>query len=210
MRIKITHTANKYILAFLIIIGALSCGTKKTVLNTSETTIESQQKPPSTLQVKYGKVLGIVPDSVTNINLYAFIDDWMETPYRLGGETEKGIDCSSFTQLLYGKVFDLYIERTAHKQFTSKELSRFRGKDYLKEGDLLFFQSLSNTDGYIDHVGIYLANDKFVHSTSYRGKSKKNGVQISDLRNAHWEKRFVAAGKRKDFKTPNLDKVEKE
>lgn len=199
MKINITFLqGSKYISVLLIALFAFSCGSKKAAIVPQKTEIATPIKAPSVIQIKYGKILGVVPDSVTNTRLYNFIDSWVGKPYKMGGETEKGIDCSSFTQLLYSKVYNLYIERTAHKQFTSKELNRFRGLDYLNEGDLLFFQHPNNVDGYIDHVGIYLDNNKFVHSTSNKGKNKKNGVQISDITNAYWQKLFIAAGKRKD------------
>ncbi|QWX84233.1 C40 family peptidase [Cellulophaga sp. HaHaR_3_176] len=184
-----------FVVAFVFL--AVSCGGAKKAIETTNKLVVTQ--PPTELQIKYGKIIGVVPDSIVNKELYSFVDEWMGTPYKMGGETGSGIDCSSFTQLLYSKVYDLYIERTAHKQFKSKELVRFRGVDYLEEGDLIFFQSAANQDGEMDHVGMYLSNNKFVHSSSYKGQNKTGGVQIGDIRDQHWVRRFVAAGKRKDF-----------
>ena len=195
-KLKLTKPYKGIGALLLLVFLVCSCASKKGIV-LEETKEPIQKKEPSLIQIKYAAVLGIVPDSITNTALYNFIDSWEGTPYKMGGETAKGIDCSSFTQLLYGKVYNLYIERTAHKQFTSKELIRFRGKEYLKEGDLLFFQHTNSLN--IDHVGIYLDNNKFVHSTANKAKNKKNGVQISDITTAYWEKLFVAAGKRKDM-----------
>ncbi len=149
------------------------------------------------IQAKYAKLLNTKPDSLQNVKLYKFIDKWMNTPYILGGETKEGIDCSSFTQLMYTQVYDLYIERTAEKQFESENMNKFRGQEFLKEGDFIFFQKLD--EQIISHVGVYLKNNKFVHSTSHRGKSGAGGVKISDIRDAFWQKRFVAGGKRTDL-----------
>ena len=149
------------------------------------------------IQIEYAKLLNTKPDSLQNIRLYKFIDKWMNTPYLLGGETEEGIDCSSFTQLLYIEAFDRYIERTAQKQFDSENVRKFRGIEFLEEGDFLFFHRLN--ENIISHVGIYLKNNKFINATSYRGGSGTNGVKISDLSDSYWKKRFVAGGKRTDL-----------
>lgn len=149
------------------------------------------------VQMEYAKILNTKPDSLNNVKLYEFIDQWMHTKYLLGGETKEGIDCSSFSQLLYMEVYDKYIERTAHKQFESEYINKFRGKEFLEEGDLLFF----NREGeqVISHVGVYLKNNKFVNATSYKGESGTSGVKICDITNPFWEKRYVAGGKRNDL-----------
>lgn len=149
------------------------------------------------VQIEYAKLLNVKPDSLQNIKLYTFIDQWMNTPYLLGGETKEGIDCSSFTQLLYTEVYNKYIERTAEKQFESEYMVKFRGKEFLEEGDFIFFQNLE--EQVINHVGIYLKNNKFINSTSYKGGRYKGGVKIDDISNPFWEKRFVAGGRRSDL-----------
>lgn len=152
------------------------------------------------LQLKYSYVLGVLPTKVTNIKLYKFIDGWMETPYLMGGENKSGIDCSFFSQFLYHDVYGNLIERTAEKQYSAPNTAKFTGQEYLKEGDLLFFNLSGSELAPITHVGVYLKNGKFVHSTSRRSSKGGNGVQISDLRNKHWQRLFVAAG-RKPFVT---------
>lgn len=151
----------------------------------------------SQTQIKYGKILGIEPQEITNVKLYDFIDGWMGVPYLLGGENRDGIDCSSFTQLLYIKVYDEYIERTAEKQFNSKSREKFRSIDYLEEGDLMFFKS-KDQDGedVIGHVGLYLKNGYFVNSTSKRGVDNVKGVQICNINDRYWKKKYVGAARR--------------
>lgn len=148
------------------------------------------------IQGKYATILNVVPNNVENMDLYRFIDQWIGTPYKMGGANHDGIDCSSFTQMLYSKIFDLYIERTAETQFTSKYTDRFEGREFLQEGDLLFFKKVDDYSENITHVGIYLQNNMFVHATSNRDKNGNRGVQISDIGESYWIKRFVAAGRR--------------
>ncbi len=152
-------------------------------------------EPLNETQLKYAKILGIDANAVANTMLYEFIDKWSGTNYLIGGETKDGIDCSSFTQRLFTKVYDNYIERTAEKQFNSRFTDKFSDRTALKEGDLLFFKSFSDPTK-ISHVGVYLQNGRFVHSTSSKAKSGLNGVQISNLTNPKWAQRFVAGGRR--------------
>ncbi|WP_452219801.1 NlpC/P60 family protein [Lacinutrix salivirga] len=150
----------------------------------------------TSIQIKYGMKLDVTPETLTNKKLYEFIQEWEGTDYLLGGETEAGIDCSSFTQRLYTAVYDKYIERTAEKQFDSELTNKFLGKEYLEEGDLIFFKGSGEFKNTISHVGVYLHNGKFVHATSYTKDNGIRGVKISELDNSFWKKRFVAGGKR--------------
>lgn len=133
-------------------------------------------------QFKYSILLDVEVEKITNLELYALIDEWMGTPYRIGGFTKRGIDCSGFAQNLVGAIYGLYMTRTAHEQYAQcSPIS----KEELQEGDLVFF----NTGRGISHVGVYLHNDKFVHA------STSSGVIISDLKEAYWSKRFRGAGR---------------
>ncbi len=146
-------------------------------------------------QYKYSKIMEVPVDSLTNNELYEFIDEWMGVTYLMGGETKEGIDCSSFTQRVYTKVYDLYIERTAEKQYNSKYTDKFTVKENLREGDLMFFEGVGTRSNAITHVGIYLGNNKFVHSTSVRNGAEK-GVKVSDITHSFWSRRFVCGGRR--------------
>lgn len=186
--------------AFTLLLALANCkGSKEASNEDIVVTYESIEPKKAFLpvQLKYAELLNIAPDSLKNVALYKFVDKWMRTPYVLGGETKQGIDCSSFTQLLYTEVFNKYIERTAEKQFKSKHVEKFRGQEFLEEGDFIFFQKVD--EQIISHVGLYLKNNKFVHSTSHRGKSGYGGVKISNIKDPFWQKRFVAGGKRTDL-----------
>lgn len=148
------------------------------------------------LQKKYAKILSITPEEITNTELYTFIDGWMGTPYQLGGDTKPGIDCSSFTQRLFLKVYGELIERTAQNQMDSEVTKTFAGMQFLEEGDLVFFRARGDIGDTITHVGVYLSENKFVNATSRRGKSGSSGVKISDLSDPFWTKRFFAGGRR--------------
>ena len=138
----------------------------------------------SALQVKYAVLLSTAAEEVRNIKMFEFIDDWYGTPYRLGGTTKKGIDCSAFSQFLFAAVYGLNIPRTAKEQY---KLTDRISRTQLKEGDLIFF----NTHGGVSHVGVYLQNNKFVHA------STSGGVMISDIFDEYWARKFVGVGRLK-------------
>jgi lipoprotein Spr len=138
----------------------------------------------TTLQHKYAEMLGVVPQAITNMALYSFIDDWYGTRYHLGGTGRNGIDCSAFVQRLYDQVFCTSLLRTAIEQFSTSAFTRKATN--LKEGDLVFFHIHSR---HITHVGIYLANNFFVHA------SRSQGVTISNLNDGYWRKYYAGAGK---------------
>jgi len=92
----------------------------------------------------------------------------------MGGTTKTCIDCSAFTGTMMRDVYRINLPRTAAEQYTA---SNRVDRENLKEGDLIFFKA---KHGYINHVGIYLHNNKFVHA------STSNGVMISDLNENYW------------------------
>ena len=136
----------------------------------------------SAIQFKYSQLMDIEIESISNISLFAFIDEWWNTAYRYGGTTKKGIDCSALTGLLLSTVYAIKMPRTARDQYNASEKIE---REDMKEGDLVFF----NTKGGVSHVGVYLANDFFVHA------STSSGVTISSLNDSYYSKRFIGAGR---------------
>ncbi len=201
----------KTLFLFIIIVGTISCGgAKKAKLEAlaqarRDSIAFAQKNQVLPIQKKYGAILGIAPKDVKNIALFEFIDEWMNTPYRMGGETKQGIDCSFFSQYLFHDVYGNLIERTAQKQYDAKDTDKFLGQEFLKQGDLLFFNEKGSEHRPITHVGVYLGNDKFVHSTARRGNSGRNGVQISNFKKRHWQKLFVAAGRKPKLTNKTTD-----
>lgn len=134
------------------------------------------------LNFKYAVILDVPVEALNNLPLLQYIEDWYHTPYRYGGASKQGIDCSAFSAGIITAVYGLTIPRTVREQYQTCERI---DKDELTEGDLVFF----NTTGSISHVGIYLFNNKFVHA------STTNGVMISDLNDAYFSRKYAGAGR---------------
>ncbi len=133
---------------------------------------------------KFAEMIEMSPDDIDNFPLYRFIDQWYGVRYKYGGVTSKGIDCSAFSQKLYGNIYSTNILRTARQQHRSSEIV----KDYneANEGDLVFFRIHRLR---VSHVGVYLANGYFVHA------SRSRGVMISSLNDKYWQRRYAGCGK---------------
>ncbi len=148
----------------------------------SSATYISSLEQFSTAQFKYAIKLDVPVETLKNKTLYETISDWWGTPYRMGGTTHRGIDCSAFVQTLMMGVFSIQLPRTAREQKTA---TSWVSMDNLKEGDLVFF----NTRGGVSHVGVYLQNNKFVHA------STSKGIMISDLNDTYWSKKIIGGGR---------------
>ncbi len=123
-------------------------------------------------------------DSLTDVQrrLLIEVNRWGSVRYHRGGLTKQGIDCSGFACRVYSDALSVTLPRT------SREQSRFGQKidrDDLTLGDLLFF-SIRTRKRRIGHVGIYLGEGKFVHSS-------RTGVRVDSLEESYFRRRFVTA-----------------
>jgi lipoprotein Spr/probable lipoprotein NlpC len=101
--------------------------------------------------------------NLENKDLYRFITNWTGVKYRLGGLDKNGIDCSGFALLLEKDIYGLTLPRRSVDQ--AKAVRKIN-RNELKEGDLIFFSFAGNE---IDHVGVYLNGNFFVHASTTRG-----------------------------------------
>ncbi len=143
------------------------------------------KKEETRIVKKYAEMIGVAPGDISNSTLYEFIDKWLGANYRLGGCSKAGIDCSGFAQKLYGEVYGTELLRTSMEQYANcRHIKHIKDAE---EGDLVFFHIRSRKR--ITHVGIYLANDYFIHA------STSGGVMISNLNEDYWHKYFAGAGR---------------
>lgn len=106
---------------------------------------------------------------------------YLNTPYKYGGNSSDGIDCSAFTQTVYNDVLSIELNRSARDQFNQGE--RIENQEDLKFGDLVFFNTRRRVKP--GHVGIYIGDNLFAHA------SAKNGVIVSSLDQDYYSHRFM-------------------
>ena len=133
---------------------------------------------------------GIALTNKDNKKLYNAIDSWYGTPYLYGGCSTNGVDCSCFVDNIFKTVYGVTLHRVAAD--IQKDMDKMIGRKDLREGDVVFF---TNSNGKVSHVGIYLKDDLFVHS------STSNGVTVSSLENSYWKKHFYKGGRHKAVET---------
>jgi len=107
----------------------------------------------------------------------------MGTPYEYGGKSYSGVDCSGFVQQIYKEAFSIDLPRTTEEMYNTG--TPVRGNQWLECGDLVFFQGIRSRG--IDHVGIYVGAERFIHASS------SSGVVLSDLNSTYYQNHFVAA-----------------
>ena len=117
--------------------------------------------------------------------LDSFVNEWLGAPYRLGGNSKTGIDCSQFTKRLYKEVYGEQLENVAWKQW--RQTKRIT-KASLEIGDIVFFNSNLSPSGW--HCGIFIGRNKFVHASN-----RREGVIISDLNSYPYNRSYKGAGR---------------
>ncbi|MEG6616641.1 NlpC/P60 family protein [Peptococcaceae bacterium 1198_IL3148] len=106
-----------------------------------------------------------------------YAKSFIGTPYRGGGSSPSGFDCSGYTQYVFAN-FNVDLPRTASSQYHH---GQGVSADEAKAGDLVAFKS----GGSINHVGIYLGNGSFIHSSSSKG------IAISSVYDSYWGPRLL-------------------
>ena len=110
-------------------------------------------------------------------------------PYKLGGNTMRGIDCSAFTRKVYG-IYSIDLPRTAREQL---QKGKRVGRDSLDTGDLVFFQTRRNRI----HVGIFLGGSEFFHLSS-----RNRAGKVDSMDSTYFSTRFISGVRLKEADPP--------
>lgn len=136
-----------------------------------------------TLILDWAQRYQLLPGMINTPQFLQLFEDWKGTPYRYGGSSRKGIDCSGFVSMLYDSVHRIVLNGGSADIF--KQVTPV-SKEELQEGDLVFFRIHKKR---ISHVGLYLSNDKFIHATT------RGGVMINDLKEPYYKRYYYKAGR---------------
>lgn len=145
-------------------------------------TVSAQDRVTNFIYSYYSQCFGYEVTSIENQRLFDCVDMWIGTKYKLSGKDEDGIDCSRFAMMVYNYVYAKPIDGNADDLYHK---TNHESKTELKQGDLVFFRIGRKR---ISHVGIYMGDNKFAHS------STSQGIIISDLNEPYWKKYFAGGG----------------
>jgi len=146
------------------------------------------QNATAQLKKQYTQKDSIPTFLTSDTTLNNFMLHWLGKPYKLGGTTERGIDCSQFNKRLYKDVYALNLENVCYKQWNQTQRIK---KDSLQIGDLVFFRSSQSPSGW--HCGTYIGETMFVHAAN-----KYEGVKISSLLEPRYKNAYKGAGRLKN------------
>ena len=155
------------------------------------TSVKQQKKPttqgkPVTVQVKHkvtnhtAKPLRTVPVSGNVKEILTYANTFTGVPYKFGGTTPAGFDCSGYIRHVFQKV-GVQLPRQADEQYT---VGKKVEKQNLQPGDLVFFETY---EPGVSHSGIYIGDGQFISATS------SSGVAVADIDDSYWGPRYVGA-----------------
>lgn len=130
--------------------------------------------------VRADQILDAPPTRLSGEALVDLARGWLGTPYRFGGQSTAGIDCSGYVQEIFRQAGHI-LPRTADKQFEAGEAVP---AEQLRAGDLVFFETYSSG---ASHVGIYSGSGRFLHASS------SHGVVETELSEKYYQERFLGA-----------------
>ena len=166
----------------LFVLTLTSCGSKK-----QRVALPADFKGPKELSRLYG--VRLAPDD--NIFLYNEGAKWLGVPHRMGGLTKKGVDCSGFVAIVFREVYGKQLARSSADML--KHNCPKVNRANLKEGDLVFFRTGKGRKKVPNHVGIYLKNGKFIHT------STSSGVIVSSLSEPYYVRSWLTGGRVKNL-----------
>jgi len=120
----------------------------------------------------------------TPSRLARVVDSYLGIPYKWGGTTRAGMDCSAFTRAIFRETYGVELPRTSKQMYgVGRAIPQ---EQSLKPGDLVFFKNTYSGPG-VSHVGIYLGNGRFAHASSSKGGT------ITPLDNPYFQPRYIGA-----------------
>ncbi len=127
------------------------------------------------------EVVDDTPAGVSRDKMLLEIISFLKVPYRYGGTSRSGIDCSAFTARIIAGAAKVSLPRSASEQY---RVGTKVVKNDLRFGDLVFFHTRGRR---VSHVGIFVENDIFAHA------SVSGGVTFSSLESKYYKDRYAGA-----------------
>lgn len=186
-------TAAKWVLALFLVVAAgfaaLGAGHRDRAARIHESPVSTSQDIANYLSLLRGERPWAAAPAALSGRLLGAASSQLGRGYVYGGATPAGFDCSGFTSWAYAKA-GASLPRTSGQQFRAGTPV---AASALRPGDLVFFGSGSagSSGGggeRVGHVGIYLSQGRFIHSSRHSGQ-----VAVDDLSGAYWSKNYAGA-----------------
>ncbi len=156
-------------------------------------TIPEEKKADRRFYAAYSEIFGVALTGTEDRRLLRELKRWLGVPYRWGGCSGQGVDCSCLVREVYKKVYGTDMKRTVRTMLDQKDLEPVDQSE-LDFGDLVFFRTRGKR---INHMGIYLADGAFVHA------SRSSGVRVSRLDAPYYRRGFARVGRHKNMLLKN-------
>jgi len=176
---KKIHIASSLLLCFFLV-AATGCHSSKRASSSSEGKTHLVAVTQSD-----DKASRDDPDRVIAAAIVEEAYRWIGTPYKYGGQSRRGTDCSGLVVEVYSKVAGLKLPRSSREQ---QSWCRRISRAALHAGDLVFFASKAG-GSRVGHVGIYIGDNRIIHASGSRG------VIISNLSEDYYRRHFYSAGR---------------
>ncbi len=173
-----------YIIILSLLLLIYSCKTHNIVNNNAQKIkINSTAVNNKSFYKEYSIKLGYQLTGNEDMDYIKMVASWIGVPYKFGGCTREGIDCSCFVNTFYNDFFGITLKRRAEDM-----LSDIHTVDTTKlyMGDLIFFKI---TGQKVSHVGLYISKRRFIHA------STSKGVMINSMDEPYYQKHYQGAGR---------------
>ncbi len=162
--------------------GRVKAAKKTRVAKKKKSTKKKKRRYASSKKKRHNNAMDIFTSHSNNADVIRIAKRYLGKRYVWGAEGPNKFDCSGFTQYVMKKSKGVKIPRISRRQaYYGKYVSRRN----LKPGDLIFFDTSRRRRGYVNHVGIYIGNNKFIHASSARHR-----VVITSLERPFYRARF--------------------
>ena len=157
------------LLILLCLLATCSCSIRSAPRYTADSTVERELKERRRASPR---------------RLARVVEGYLGIPYKWGGTTRAGMDCSAFARAIFRQTYGIELPRTVKQMYGIGRIVNQRQD--LKPGDLVFFRDVFSRQG-VSHVGIYLGKERFVHA------GVSTGGTITSLDHPYFYRRYVGA-----------------
>lgn len=165
------------LLSLLVLFGLVGCSSFSSTYSMKGAAISEPVPKNSPVFLPSVTEIDVNNPNEIRAQLLKQLDEWQGVPYRYGGLSKKGVDCSGFTYLTFAEQFGIRLPRTTGAQVKKGIVV---SQEELLPGDLIFFHT-----GYKQrHMGVYVGKKQFMHASSSRG------VMVSRLDNPYWQSTY--------------------